>query len=793
MSNVRTSIHVLLIIFFSAGMTGCGQNGKDGAQIEKRERILEHFLATFHSNVPGEKPVEHPIWESWLKRTGELPPDFDQLATNAFPPDLLKFQDGTPVTNPEEWLERKKEIRGILDYYMLGNWPPPPEKVAIKYQESKADENEEFTKQNAQIFFAPSSNAVEFAEEAYRYLPRLEPNNRVDRCDHDVAVLNVELYIPKGEGPFPAIITTTGFLPTLERDLPRIMRGNILVRYNMLDPDYIPAVYVDYDCNQLEWWAFAAGRCVDLLYSRNDVDTSKIAMVGSSREAKAALLATLMDSRVDILVTNQPGAGAGTFNLWRYIGEKYGGEHLEYCSRQFQYWNKPRMRFFAGRENKMPFDSHFLQALVAPRPVLLGTGERSHVGQPWGDQQCYLALKEVYKLLGNEQNIALNVAPGGHDYTPYVINNELDWLDMQFGRKPFTFKEDLIYTYTFNEWKDITGAELKEDEFPGRDMNDILKKTNGETIIDQSGWEEKAENIVDRIKWVIGDLPAYQEIEKIDMNNTRVFKDNLMKAEIEVDEKLVAYMTYPVEKTSKIPVVIYLHAYLDAGGHEWARYYGYRTSVGERMAQNGFLAIEFDQFGYGSRNRDSGIGFYKEHPEVSAIGVMIQDVRKIIDAVSLLEWVDKDNIMVAGYSLGGMVGLYAAVFEPRIKAVASTCGFGSMRLDAHGNQTEGIRRYSHLRPTIPRLGLFLGNEKRIPYDFHEILSLIAPRSVFVLAPQLDQDWFHEDVEICYQEATKIFDLYGKRDHIVFNSPNDFNRYPPKYQNMVNEWLKSRVE
>jgi len=561
----------------------------------------------------------------------------------------------------------------------------------------------------------------------------------------------------------------------------------------MLDPDYIPAVYTDYDCNQLEWWAFAAGRCVDLLYSRDDVDTSKIAMVGSSREAKAALLATLMDKRVNILVTNQPGAGAGTFNLWRYLGEKYGGEHLEYSTRHFQYWNKPRMRFFAGRENKLPFDSHFLQALVAPRPALMGTGERSHVGLPWGDQQCYLAVKEVYKLLGKEQNIGLNVAPGGHDYTPYVINNELDWLDMQFGRKPFTFKEKLIYTYTFDEWKEITGAELKKDDFPEKDLDDILKKRNGGEIIEKSGWESKTENITNQIKWVIGDLPDYQKIEKISLENERTFRDTWIKAEVAVDDKLVAYMTYPTEKKKKIPVVIYLHAYLDARGHEWSRGYGYRTSVGERLAQNGFLAIEFDQFGYASRNRDSGIEFYRAHPETSALGVMIQDVSKIIDAVSLLEWVDRDNIMVAGYSLGGMVGLYATVFEPRIKAVASTCGFGSMRLDAHGNQTEGIRRYSHLRPTIPRLGLFLGHEKRIPYDFHEVLALIAPRPVFILAPQLDQDWFYEDVEICYHEAAKFFDLYGKKEHIVLNSPNDFNRYPPKYQNLVNDWLKSKVE
>lgn len=41
---------------------------------------------------------------------------------------------------------------------------------------------------------------------------------------------------------------------------------------------------------------------------------------------------------------------------------------------------------------------------------------------------------------------------------------------------------------------------------------------------------------------------------------------------------------------------------------------------------------------------------------------------------------------------------------------------------------------------------------------------------------------------CYHEAAKVFALYGKRNDIVLNSPNDFNRYPPEYQRMVNRWL-----
>lgn len=74
---------------------------------------------------------------------------------------------------------------------------------------------------------------------------------------------------------------------------------------------------------------------------------------------------------------------------------------------------------------------------------------------------------------------------------------------------------------------------------------------------------------------------------------------------------------------------------------------------------------------------------------------------------------------------------------------------------------------------VPRL--FLGIEKRIPYDFHEVLALIGPRRVFILAPKLDQDWVFEEVAACYRDSAKVFALYGKRDNIVLSSPHDFNR------------------
>jgi len=785
----------LLVLFIIpiliAGNCACQTRLMSGGNdTGKRAKVLEHLLTTYRSDKDA-KPQDVPIWENWLKKTGELPPDFDKLQTNALPPDLLKFENGNPVSDATKWPARKEEVKKILDHYMLGNWPPSPSAIAVKYEDTIAEDNDLYQKKNIQLLFAPSVKAVEFAKKNYSFNKYMQSSNYWnDHSDFTVAILNVELYLPKkGKHPFPAIISPASGKQTLrQQDIDKLQRGYAVIRYLRKDADYIPAVYVEYECNQLEWWAFAAGRCVDLLYTLPDIDKSKIAIMGHSRDAKTALLAAAMDSRITAVIVSHPGTGAGSFNLWRYSGDKFGGETLENSTRRFQYWNNPRMRFFIGRENKMPFDSHYLLSLVAPRPCLLGTGERDKVGEVWGDQQCYVEVNKVYKLLGNEHHLGFYASPGGHEETKAMSDSYLDWLDMQFGRKPYQFENKLVYTYSFDKWKTITSEDLNKQKFPEKNMNDILKATNGKDIKTKEEWETKTADIKNQIRWVIGDLPAYKKIDKVVIENEKVFNDELVKAEIPIHEKLIAHITYPKKKSGKLPVVIYLHAYLDAIGHDWSAGFGYSPVVGERLAQNGFMSVEFDQFGYGKRNLDNGIDFYEKNKNESALGVMIQDVRQIIDAVSLLDWVDKDKIMVEGYSLGGMVGLYAAVFDTRIQAVALTSGFASMRMDVHGNQTEGIGRYSHLRSTIPRLGLFLGNEKRIPYDFHEVLALVAPRPVFILAPNLDQDWFYDDVEVCYREAAKIFNLYGKSKNIVLYSPNDFNRFPPEYQQIMIDWL-----
>ena len=44
-------------------------------------------------------------------------------------PDLMTFEDGTPVVTAEDWQKRRAEIKGLYEYYMYGYMPDGSEET----------------------------------------------------------------------------------------------------------------------------------------------------------------------------------------------------------------------------------------------------------------------------------------------------------------------------------------------------------------------------------------------------------------------------------------------------------------------------------------------------------------------------------------------------------------------------------------------------------------------------------------------------------------------------------------
>jgi pimeloyl-ACP methyl ester carboxylesterase len=140
--------------------------------------------------------------------------------------------------------------------------------------------------------------------------------------------------------------------------------------------------------------------------------------------------------------------------------------------------------------------------------------------------------------------------------------------------------------------------------------------------------------------------------------------------------------------------------------------------------------------------------------------------------------VDPAQIYLVGYGTGSMAALAAGALEPRLAGVMAVAGITPLRLDTAAG-TGGVARWSHLLPLMPRLGAFVGEERRIPCDWHEVMALIAPRPVLLITPGIDYQSTFEYLHAAVGEARKPFELLGAPRALVFQRTDDYNHFAPE--------------
>jgi pimeloyl-ACP methyl ester carboxylesterase len=234
---------------------------------------------------------------------------------------------------------------------------------------------------------------------------------------------------------------------------------------------------------------------------------------------------------------------------------------------------------------------------------------------------------------------------------------------------------------------------------------------------------------------------------------------------------------------AKLPTVVWLHGFSYPLGYMWVYHNDLHPILA--LVKAGYAVLAYDQSGFGSRQGESG-PFYDRYPHWSQMGRMVEDARAAIDTLEKDALVDPQRIYLFGFSMGGTVGLYTAALDARVKGVVSISGFTLMR-------TDSVARYSHERGLMPRLGFFLGNEPKLPYDFDDVLGLIAPRAALVVQPQLDRDANVADVRAAVERARKVYAAQGAADRLGLHEPWDYNRLPEVTQDWIVQWMGKTLQ
>jgi pimeloyl-ACP methyl ester carboxylesterase len=233
--------------------------------------------------------------------------------------------------------------------------------------------------------------------------------------------------------------------------------------------------------------------------------------------------------------------------------------------------------------------------------------------------------------------------------------------------------------------------------------------------------------------------------------------------------------------SGKLPIVIWSHKFINTG---------FDASLNQLISEflsKGVAVMTMDLIGYGSRIEEGSL-FYKRYPTWSKMGKMVDDTRSAITALHDLDFIDPEKIFLGGYALGGTVSLITAALDDRIAGVAVSAAFTPWRAWSLDAGYEGNRALSHLYGLIPTLGLFEGQESRIPIDYPEILSLIAPNPLLLISPSLDR---HADLDAVQTSVNRAKEVYvhinapGSLTHLM---PKSYNRFTTAQQRDLIQWI-----
>jgi len=159
-------------------------------------------------------------------------------------------------------------------------------------------------------------------------------------------------------------------------------------------------------------WAWGLSRAMDYFETDKQIDAKRIALQGTSRLGKTVLWTGAHDPRFKMVIPSCSGEGGAAISRRDY-GENI--KHLTDTSRYF-YQFAPNYHSYASDVNKLPFDAHMLVALMAPRALLLQTGDADYWSDPKGEFLAAVAAEPVYKLFG-EQGPGIAEMPEAGDST----------------------------------------------------------------------------------------------------------------------------------------------------------------------------------------------------------------------------------------------------------------------------------------------------------------------------------------------------------------------------------------
>src|SRR5215831_14531408 len=351
-----------------------------------------------------------------------IPVNYDESRVGTYTlPDPLKLNNGAPVRDAKTWLQKRRpEIVRSFEENQFGRSPGRPAGMSFDV----------FDK------CAPALDGKAIRKQVTVYFSRDKTGPKMDLL----------IYLPAGSRmPVPLLLNLSFTANSNAVDDPGIKPGEVwnrekkrvpatsgsnfgrlnvapflaagigvaTVYYGDIDPDFqgglpygVRSLYLKPGQTEPapdEWgaiaaWAWGLSRAMDYLETDKGVDAKRVAIFGISRLGKTVLWAGAHDSRFAAVIASCSGEGGAALSRRNY-GETI--KHLTTPTR-YPYWFATNYQKFGDHVDQFPVDAHMLIALIAPRPLLLQTGDQDGWSDPKGEFLSAVAASDTYRLLGKQ-------------------------------------------------------------------------------------------------------------------------------------------------------------------------------------------------------------------------------------------------------------------------------------------------------------------------------------------------------------------------------------------------------
>jgi dienelactone hydrolase len=301
-------------------------------------------------------------------------------------------------------------------------------------------------------------------------------------------------------------------------------------------------------------------------------------------------------------------------------------------------------------------------------------------------------------------------------------------------------------------------------------------------------WEPRRRHIAAALERVMGPFPNPAKRVQLDVKVLEETKleGGLLRRKLsyqsDATDRVSAYLFIPeAAAQAKAPAVLCLHQTSRAGKAESAGIVANPKQYALHLAQRGYVTLAPDYPSFG----DSKYDFDARHGYASGTMKAIWDNVRAVDLLESLPEVDAARLGVIGHSLGGHNAMFTAVFEPRLRAIVSSCGFTTFRKDDLPSWTGPVY--------MPRIKTEFANDAaKVPFDFTEIVAALAPRAFLACAAENDSDFDVSGVRDVMAAAQSVYELHRAAAKLAAYYPKAPHSFPEDAQKVAYEFFDTHL-